>query len=161
MSTQAVSDMRTTLRPRMRHPVELVPEALTALLALSKESSKSGAERRIFELIHLRASQINGCSVCTQMHSRGLMKEGESPERIFAVAAWRESSLFTDAERAALALTEAATRLCDRSNPVPEEVFAEAARHFSERELADLVLHIAQINLWNRINVIVGMPAGA
>ncbi len=149
----------TAIQPRMKNPVELIPEALQALLALDRAASQSGLSHNTFELVHLRASQINGCSQCVQMHARDLRKSGDSDDRIVAVSAWRESPLFTDAERAALALTEAATRLCDRSVPISEEVFAEAARHFSERELADLVLHIAQINLWNRINVISGTVA--
>lgn len=161
MSTQSISDMRTTIRARMQSPVQTVPEALESLLALSKASSKSGISQTTFELVHLRASQINGCSVCVQMHANALKRSGENHERIFAVGAWRESLLFTDAERAALALAEAGTRISDRSSPVTEEVFAEAAKHFTERELADLVLHIAQINLWNRLNVIAGTPASA
>lgn len=159
MSTSVISDQRTPLSPRMKSPVEVVPEALAALLVLNKVSSQSGLSHTLFELVHLRASQINGCSVCVLMHAADLKRQGESDERIFAVSAWREAALFTDAERAALALTEAGTRLSDQGVPVSEEVFAEAARHFSERQLADLILHIAQINFWNRLNVIVARPA--
>jgi AhpD family alkylhydroperoxidase len=103
-------------------------------------------------MVHLRASQINGCSVCVDIHSRELQHAGESPERIMMVAAWREAPYFSDAERAALALTEAATRLADRADPVPDEVWDEAARHYSERELGALVLAIATINAFNRLN---------
>jgi AhpD family alkylhydroperoxidase len=99
----------------------------------------------------VRASQINGCSVCLDMHSRELGHAGEPNERIFTVAAWREAPYFTDAERAALALTEAATRLADRPDPVPDEVWEEAARHYSEPQLAALVVSIATINAWNRL----------
>jgi len=102
------------------------------------------------ELVHLRASQINGCSVCVNMHSRGLKKLGEADERLAMVAAWRESPYFTAAERAALAaalaLTEAGTRLSDRSDPVPDEVWDEAARQYDEPALTSLVIHIALIN---------------
>jgi AhpD family alkylhydroperoxidase len=103
-------------------------------------------------LIELRASQINGCSVCVDIHSRELKAAGETDERIFAVAAWREASYFTDAERAALALAEAATRLADRPDPVPDDVWDEAARHYDEPALAALVVAIASINAWNRLN---------
>jgi AhpD family alkylhydroperoxidase len=103
-------------------------------------------------LIEVRASQINGCSVCLDMHSRELKAAGESDERIVMIGAWREAPYFTPAERAALALTEATTRLADRSDPVPDEVWEEAARHYGESELAGLVVAIAAINAWNRIN---------
>ncbi len=99
-----------------------------------------------------RASQINGCSVCVDMHSRALRKLGEKAERIFAVSAWREAPYYSDAERAALALTEAASRLSDRADPVPDEVWTEAARHYDETQLSALVMSIGMINLWNRLN---------
>ena len=102
--------------------------------------------------MNLRASQINGCSVCVDMHSRALRKLGEKAERIFAVSAWREAPYYSDAERAALALTEAASRLSDRSDPVPDEVWTEATRHYSETQLGALVMSIGMINLWNRLN---------
>jgi AhpD family alkylhydroperoxidase len=113
------------------------------------------------DLVHLRASQINGCSVCVDMHARDLRKEGESDERLFAVAAWRETPYFTDAERAALALAEAATRLADRSDPVPDDVWDEAARQYDEQQLAALTLSIAHVNLWNRLNATTRQIAGA
>ena len=97
------------------------------------------------QLVELRASQINGCSVCADMHPRLMRKLGESDERIFAVAAWRHAPYFTEAERAALALTEAVTRLSDREDPVPDEVWEEAVRHYDQRALAALVLAIANI----------------
>ena len=105
------------------------------------------------ELVHLRASQINGCSVCVDMHAKALRKAGESEERVFAVSAWREAPFFSDAERAALALTEALTRLADKEEPVPDAIWDAAAEHFDEAQLAALVLDIAQINVWNRLNV--------
>ena len=112
-------------------------------------------------LVHLRASQINGCSYCVEMHSRELRQAGEPDERIFAVAAWREAPYFTDAERAALALTEAVTRLADRADPVPDETWDEAARQYDEPALAALIVEIALINTWNRLNVPVRQPAGS
>ena len=108
---------------------------------------------RKVELVHLRASQINGCGVCVDMHPRIAKKAGETDERLFAVAAWREAPYFTDAERAALALTEAVTRLSDRADPVPDEIWDEAARHYDEPALAALIIAIASINVWNRLNV--------
>jgi AhpD family alkylhydroperoxidase len=111
--------------------------------------------------VALRASQINGCSVCVDMYAKDLRKQGESDERLFAVAAWRESLYFTDAERAALALTEAATRLADTADAVPDAIWDEAAGHYSESELAALLMTIATINLWNRLNAATRQIAGA
>jgi AhpD family alkylhydroperoxidase len=145
---------------RMKNPALAVPGAIQALHALGKAVESCGVPKVTLDLVHLRASQINGCSVCVDMHSRDLRKEGESDERLFAVGAWREAPYFTDAERAALALTEAATRLADRSDPVPDDVWDEAARHFDEQQLAGLTLSIAQINLWNRVNATTRQIAG-
>ena len=111
--------------------------------------------------MHLRASQINGCSACVDMHPKIARKAGETDERLFAVAAWRDTPYFTDAERAALALTEALTRISDRADPVPDAIWNEADKHFDESELATLVLAIANINVWNRLNIAVRQPAGA
>jgi len=140
------------MRARMKNPVVTLPGAYKALQMLSASTHDAGIPDATFYLIHLRASQINGCSVCTDMHSRELEQTGEPTARIFAVASWREAPYFTDAERAALALTEAMTRLADRPDPVPDEIWAEAARHYSEPQLAALVISIAGINAWNRIN---------
>jgi len=144
----------------MPHPAMIIPEAMQALVALSM-SAKGVVPLQTLELVNLRASQINGCSLCVEMHSRDLRKAGEPDERLFAVAAWREAPYFTDAERAALALTEAATRLSDRADPVPDEVWDEAVRHYDERALAALVVNIATINVWNRLNVITRQVAGS
>ena len=149
------------MEPRMTHPVFVVPEAMDALQALSKAVYEAGVPKETHELVHLRASQINGCSVCVDMHARDLRKAGESDERIFAVAAWRETPYYTDAERAALALAEAMTRLCDRSDPVPDDVWDEATRHYDERALAALTLSIATVNVWNRLNAATRQVAGA
>jgi len=148
------------IQARMTNPAMVVPEALQALIALAKSARTSGVPSQTVYLIHLRASQINGCSVCVDMHSRELKQAGEADERIFAVAAWRDAPYFTDAERAALALTEAATRLSDRADPVPDEVWDEAARHYDEPALAALIIEIASINVWNRLNVTTRQVAG-
>jgi len=148
------------MQARTTNPAITVPGAMQALQALAKSTEDGGVSAGIRDLVHLRASQINGCSVCVDMHSRDLKKAGEADERIFAVAAWRESPYFTDAERAALALTEAATRISDRADPVPDEVWDEAAQHFDEAALAALVISIALINAWNRLNVATKQPSG-
>ena len=148
------------MQARTTNPAITVPGAMQALQALAKSTEDGGVSAGIRDLVHLRASQINGCSVCVDMHSRDLKKGGEADERIFAVAAWRESPYFTDAERAALALTEAATRISDPADPVPDEVWDEAARHFDEAALAALVISIALINAWNRLNVATRQPSG-
>jgi AhpD family alkylhydroperoxidase len=140
------------MQARMNHPVMVVPDAMQALLALTKATHKALGKVVNAELVHLRASQINGCSVCVDMHSRELKAKGESDERIWAVGAWRETPFFTEAERAALELTEAVTRLSDRPDPVPDDVWTEATKHFEETELAGLLLAIASINVWNRLN---------
>jgi AhpD family alkylhydroperoxidase len=139
----------------------VVPEAMQAMLALGKAAKIAGVPAQTAFLVHLRASQINGCSLCVDMHSRELKQAGSADERIFTVAAWREAPFFTDAERAALALTEAATRLSDQADPVPDSIWNEACRHYDERALASLLLEIAQINVWNRLNFPVRQPAGS
>ena len=141
------------MEARMRHVIAIYPGVLKALQDMNSASEKGGVPNRTLELVHLRASQINGCSVCAVMHAQGLRNMGETDERLSSVAAWRDAPFFTDGERAALALTEAATRLCDRSDPVPDEVWDEAARLYDERALAQLITHIAGINVWNRFNV--------
>ncbi len=148
------------MKARMNHPVMVVPEAMKALQALS-ESTKPALPEKLLELVHLRASQINGCSVCVDMHPKLARRAGETDERLFAVGAWRDTPYFTEAERAALALTEAVTRLSDREDPVTDAVWDEAAKHFDEQQLASLVLGIAAINVWNRLNVTVRQPVGA
>ncbi len=149
------------MEARMAHPVKVLPEAMKALLALSKAAESGTVPATTHKLIHLRASQINGCSVCVEMHANELKKAGETDERIFAVAAWQDAPYFTDAERAALALAEAVTRLDDRADPVPDDVWNEAARHYDEPALAALVISIALINAWNRLNVAIRQVAGA
>ena len=140
------------MQARMKNPVMVVPGAMEALQKLAAAARNAGVPGTTLYLIETRASQINGCSVCLDMHTRELKAAGESDERILMVGAWREAPYFTDAERAALALTEAATRLADKSDPIPDEVWDEAASHYDESQLAGLVLAIAGINAWNRIN---------
>jgi AhpD family alkylhydroperoxidase len=139
----------------------VIPDAMKSLLAVSKAAKQGGLPDTTTYLVHLRASQINGCSWCAEAHSRELKEAGESDERIFTVAAWREAPYFTDAERAALALTEAVTRLSDQSDPVPDWIWEDAERHFDEQQLAALVIEIAVINTWNRMNVTTRQPAGS
>ena len=146
---------------RLENPAILIPDAMEALHALNGVIKKGPVRSRTLELVNLRASQINGCGFCVDMHSRDLKKAGETDERLFAVAAWRESPYFTDAERAALALAEAATRLSDRADAVPDEIWKEAAEHYNESELAFLVLEIGMINFWNRLNVTIRQVAGS
>ena len=141
------------MQARMKNPALILPNALQALLAVGEVAKNGGVPLQTLELVHLRASQINGCSVCIDMHGKELKRNGESDARLLAVSAWRDAPYFTDAERAALALTEAATRLSDRPDPVSDEVWNEAAKHYSEQEMATLVLSIGMINLWNRLNV--------
>jgi AhpD family alkylhydroperoxidase len=150
----------TTLEARITNPALAVPGALDALQALNKAISRVRISPGLLELMHLRASQINGCGVCAVQHPKIARKLGESDDRILAVAAWRDAPFYTDAERAALALTEAATRLADTADPVPDDVWADAARHYDEQELAALVLAIASINVWNRLNVATRQVAG-
>jgi AhpD family alkylhydroperoxidase len=148
------------MKARMKNPVMIFPEAMAGLQSLNAASEAGGVPAKTLGLVHLRASQINGCSVCVDMHPRMLKKLGETDTRLFAVAAWRDAPYFTDAERAALALTEAATRLADREDPVPDAVWEEAARHYDEKGLAALTLAIATINVWNRLNAITRQVAG-
>jgi AhpD family alkylhydroperoxidase len=140
------------MQARIENPAVTVPGALQALRELGHAPEHCGIPRTTLYLVVLRASQINGCSVCVDMHSRELKAAGEPDERIYTLAAWRESPYFTDAERAALALTEAATRIADHPDPVSDEVWEEAARHYDDHELAGLVVSIASINAFNRIN---------
>jgi AhpD family alkylhydroperoxidase len=125
-------------------------EAIQALIAAAQNA---GAPPEVLQLVHLRASQINGCSLCVDFGVKHARQAGETDDRLFAVSAWREAPYFSDAERAALALAEAVTRLSDRSDPVPDNVWAEAAKHYDERALCGLVLWVATTNLFNRVNV--------
>jgi AhpD family alkylhydroperoxidase len=136
------------------------PDAMRALMALNASTEESGLPPTTVGLVHLRASQINGCSVCVDMHAAELKTESAGDNRILMVSAWRDAPYFSDAERAALALTEAVTRIADREDPVPDAVWDEAAKYYDEKALGALVLQIAQINLWNRLNVATRQVAG-
>lgn len=138
---------------------KLAPEAYKHLYALDSFIKESSLDPAVWELVKIRASQINGCAFCVDLHSFAARQAGESLERLFAVAAWREAPFFTHTERAALALTEAATVF--EHGQVADEVWEEAAAHFDEEQLAVLVLAIGVINLWNRIGVTTRMVAGS
>jgi AhpD family alkylhydroperoxidase len=139
----------------------IVPEALNTLLAFA-DRAKKDAPSKLLTLVHLRASQINGCAYCVDMHSREMKQAGESDERIWGVAGWHDSHLFSEGERAVLALTEAVTRCADKTEAVSDEVWNEANKHFDERAIGAIVLNIGLINLFNRVNVATQQPpAGA
>ena len=137
------------MTPRL-DPEAVAPDLYKAVLGVEGYIRRH-VDHSLLELVKLRASILNGCAYCVDMHSEDALAAGESPARLFAVAAWREGPFFTDRERAALGLTDALTRLGDHG--VPDEVWAEAAAEFSERELADLVGAIGVINLWNRLAI--------
>ncbi|HEX9162727.1 MAG TPA: carboxymuconolactone decarboxylase family protein [Thermoanaerobaculia bacterium] len=143
------------MQARMSNPAVINAQAMKALYALKQSTEEHGVPEQTLLLVELRASQINGCSVCVDMHSRQLRKSGETDERLFAVVAWRDTPYFTDAERAALALTEAVTRA-----EVPDAVWDEAVRHYDEQALAALLIAIANINVWNRLNIATRQVAG-
>jgi AhpD family alkylhydroperoxidase len=145
---------------RITQPAFAVPGAIDALQALGAAVGNGGVPETTIPLVLMRASQINGCGVCLEGHVRHARAAGETDERLATIAAWRETPFFTDAERAALALTEAVTRLSDRSDPVPDALWTDAAAHYDEGQLATLVLAIANINVWNRLNVATAQVAG-
>lgn len=149
------------MEARMKNPAMILPDAMQAIQGLYKAVSKGGVPQETLELVHLRASQINGCSACVYAGSTTGKMAGLSDDRLWALAAWREAPFYTDAERAALALAEVATRLSDRADAVPDEIWNEAADHYDEQQLAAIVLWIATTNLFNRLNATVKEPAGA
>ena len=138
--------MQTRLDPR-----EAAPEVYEAMLALESAIRAMGLDSNLLDLVRLRASQINGCDYCIDMHSRDLRAEGESEERLHLLEVWREALFFSDRERAALAWTEAVTLITE--GHVPDEVYEEARQHFSDDELAKLTLAIVAINGWNRFGI--------
>jgi AhpD family alkylhydroperoxidase len=149
------------MQARMKNPALTLPGALQAIQGLIAATQKAGASEKTLQLVHLRTSQINGCAPCIDIGVRHARQAGESDERLFAVSAWREAPYFDDAERAALALAEAVTRLDDRADPVPDDVWAQASKHYDERALSSLILSIAVTNLFNRLNVTTRQVAGA
>ena len=145
---------------RIPHPAFAVPGAMDALQALGAAVGQGGVPESTIHLVLTRVSQINGCGVCLAGHTKSARKEGETDERLDTLAAWREVPYFNEDERAALDLAESATRMADQTDPVPDAVWDEAARHFDEIQLATLVLAIANINVWNRLNVATRQPVG-
>jgi len=139
----------------------ILPDAWQGIQALLAATEKGAVPEATLGLVHLRVSQINGCSVCVDAGTCHVKQAGETDERLCAVAAWREAPYFSEAERAALALTEAVTRLSDQADPVPNAIWEEAARHYDEPALAALILAIATTNLFNRLNVTTRQVAGA
>jgi AhpD family alkylhydroperoxidase len=148
------------MHARIDNPALTVPGAMRAFLALGNAAKQADLPAATLQLVELRASQINGCSVCVDVHARELKQAGEPDQRIYMVAAWRDAAYFTAAERAALALTEAATRMADRPNPVPDDVWEQAAAHYDDAQLSALVITIATINAFNRVNAITGQVSG-
>lgn len=153
----SVGGMTNDITERVEIPVrlavdEIAPEKSQAMAALDRASRRTELEKPLQELVRIRASQLNGCAYCVDMHNSDARAGGETEQRLYAIPVWRETPLFTPRERAALALTEAGTRLTD--GPVSDEVFAEAAKHFSDVELADLIWLITTINAWNRLGAI-------
>ncbi|MFE4059542.1 carboxymuconolactone decarboxylase family protein [Streptomyces sp. NPDC059096] len=135
-------------------------KALKHLIAASTALAASGVPNATKELVRLRASQINGCAGCVDMHTKEAAHAGETAVRLHLVAAWREATVFTEAERAALALAEEGTRIADAAGGVSDEVWADAAKHYDEEQLSALVWDIAIINAFNRLNVMTRQPAG-
>ncbi len=135
------------------------PEAFQAMLHLEYQIHKSGLEESLLELVKTRASQINGCAWCLDMHTKDARARGETEQRLYLIPAWREAACYTDRERAALAWTEAVTQVAG-THDVPDAVYADARRHFDEKALVDLTLAIIAINGWNRLNVAFRTPVG-
>ena len=158
--TPSAPRARVAIPPRLTNPAALIPEAWEGIQKLLVAVQKGDLPASTLDLTHMRASQINGCSACIEAAIHRVRKSGDLDDRLLAVAAWQHSPLFSEDERAALALTEAVTRLADRPDPVPDEVWNAAAEHFDDRALAALVLHIALTNLFNRLNVTTRQPAG-
>jgi AhpD family alkylhydroperoxidase len=145
----------------MRNPADVLPEAVKPLQSLYMTIQGSGVPAKTLGLVHLRASQINGCAMCLDTGVRHAKQAGETDERLHAVAAWRESPHFDEAECAALALAEATTRIADEPEAVSDAIWDEAAKHYDEKKLGGLVLCIAQTNLFNRVNVTTRQVAGS
>jgi AhpD family alkylhydroperoxidase len=149
------------MQARMKNPAIVLPDAMTGIQHLYKAMGQGGVAQATLDLVHLRVSQINGCSACVHVGVRNARAAGETEDRLLQVAAWRETDLFTPAERAALALSEAATRLADGAAAVTDELWAAATEHFDEEGLAAIVLMIGLTNLFNRLNTTIREPAGA
>jgi len=133
-------------------------DVIQAMMGLAAPVRRSGLERALIDLVRIRASQINGCGYCIDMHTKDARLRGETEQRLYLLSAWREANCYTDRERAALAWTEAVTRL--EHQDVPDPVYEEARAHFTEEELVALTLAIVQINGWNRLSIAFRRPAG-
>ncbi|MCC6251639.1 MAG: carboxymuconolactone decarboxylase family protein [Bacteroidia bacterium] len=131
--------------------LKVAPEAYEAMIALENYIAHSGLDKKLYELIKTRASQINGCAYCINMHVRDAMKQGETAQRLFLLDAWRETHLYTEKERAVLALTEAMTQIAGKG--VSDEIYKEAVKQLSEKELAAVIMSVVAINSWNRISI--------
>ncbi|WP_217141377.1 carboxymuconolactone decarboxylase family protein [Streptomyces sp. AC627_RSS907] len=149
------------MQPRMENPAIIIPEASQPIQDLYLASKLGGVPETTLGLVHLRASQINGDSFCVSGDAQRAKEAGLSEQKLLAVGAWRDTPFFTDAERVALALAEAGTRLADRSDPLPDELWQEATKHYSEKELASILLTIAVTNLFSRLNVTTRQLAGS
>jgi AhpD family alkylhydroperoxidase len=148
------------MQARVKNPASVLPGAMEGIQTLTASAFKSSAPAEVLHLVHLRASQINGCSACVDGGIKHAKAAGVADDRLHMVAAWREAPIFSDAERAALTLAEAVTRL-DSRDAVPDDVWAAAAAHYDERALAGLILWIALTNLFNRVNIATRQVAGA
>ena len=153
------------MQARIDNPAVQIPGMLPAMLEVGKTihaaAKAAGVPQGLLHLIYLRASQINGCGVCVDMHWRDAAKAGESDERIHGVAAFREMPYFTDAERAAFALVEAETRIADKGDAVPDDIWKAAEQHYNTQALTVLVAATAFINTWNRLNATTRQVAGS
>lgn len=149
------------MQSRMQNPAVVLSDAMKPIQDVFKAAHSGGVDAQTLELVHLRVSQINGCSACVDAGARTSRKAGVSDERLATVAAWRETPYFTDEERAALGLAEAATRLADRPDAVNDEIWDEAATYYDEKQLAAIVLMIGVTNLFNRLNATTRQIAGA
>ena len=145
----------------MQNPAALLPDATKGAQYLIKAIGDGGAPQKTLELVHMRVSQINGCSACVEYGLSAASRSGEALERLVRLPAWRESDAFTDAERGALELAEAATRLADHPDAVTDEIWAEVARHYDEKALSAIVLMVAVTNMFNRINTTLRVPAAS
>lgn len=149
------------MRSRMQNPAAVLPGAMASIQSIFKAVHSGGADAELLELVHLRVSQINGCSACVDGGAKTARKAGVSEDKLATVVAWREAPYFTEEERAALELAEAATRLADRADAVTDEVWDTAATYFDEKQLAAIVLMIGLTNMFNRLNATTRQIAGA
>jgi alkylhydroperoxidase family enzyme len=148
------------MQARMQNPAVLLPDALKHGQGLAAVAGQSGVDQETMQLVHLRASQINGCSWCVDADRPGADTDEQTMQRKWSVSAWREAPYYTDAQRAALELAESMTRQADQGEVVSDELWTELTKHYEEKELAGLVFWIATVNFYNRINAAIRTPAG-